>query len=167
MSVLTHSDGARHVDIGALDLHSVPHVAFQSSNAISRRNGLQPRQLCAALQFMVDHLHEKLPVRVLAARAGVSTSGFSRCFGVSTGISPHQWLLRARVERARQLLRDTDLRLADIAVEVGFSDQAHFTRSFGRVAGVSPGAWRRKRPDSSNDPSEADNSRNEKYRRLV
>jgi len=92
---------------------------------------------------MVDNLHERVSVPVLAAQAKISTSRFSRGFRLSTGVSPHQWLIRARVERAKQLLRDTDLPLADIAVDVGFSDQAHFTRCFGSVAGVSPGAWRR------------------------
>jgi AraC family transcriptional regulator len=64
---------------------------------------------------------------------------------MSTGLAPHQWLLRARIAKAEQLLLEADLPIARIAVEAGFADQAHLTRTFGRVTGQSPRAWQRAR----------------------
>ena len=60
-------------------------------------------------------------------------------------MAPHQWLVEARCIRAKQLLLEGRLGLAEIALDVGFCDQAHFTRTFARTVGTSPGAWRRER----------------------
>jgi AraC-like DNA-binding protein len=59
------------------------------------------------------------------------------------GIAPHRWLLNRRVELAKDLLRDRESSLSEIALRCGFADQSHFTRVFTRRAGVSPGSWRR------------------------
>ncbi len=56
---------------------------------------------------------------------------------------PHRWLLQRRIDQAKALLRETAEPLAEIAIRCGFADQSHFTRTFTRAAGVSPGAWRR------------------------
>jgi AraC family transcriptional regulator len=58
-------------------------------------------------------------------------------------LSPHQWLLRHRVEQAKMLLRDRTLSLSVVALSCGFADQSHFNRVFARLTGLSPGAWRR------------------------
>jgi AraC family transcriptional regulator len=107
------------------------------------RGGLLPWQLRAAIRFMEENLDSNFPLAAVAERTRLSCSYFSRGFRQSTGWAPHQWLIRARVARAQELLIDTIQPLADIALGVGFSDQAHFTRSFGKVVGSSPGAWRR------------------------
>jgi AraC-like DNA-binding protein len=59
------------------------------------------------------------------------------------GVAPHRWLINRRVELAKDLLRDRETSLSEIALRCGFADQSHFTRVFTRWAGVSPGAWRR------------------------
>jgi AraC-like DNA-binding protein len=64
---------------------------------------------------------------------------------MSTGLAPHQWLLQARIDKAKRLLLETDHPIAQIAIDIGFVDQAHFTRTFGRAAGESPRAWQRAR----------------------
>ena len=79
----------------------------------------------------------------IAAEFGLSTSHFSRAFRISTGLPPHQWLLRRRVTTAKQLMTVRDLSLSEIAISAGFANQSHFTRVFSSVVGVSPGAWRR------------------------
>jgi AraC-like DNA-binding protein len=56
---------------------------------------------------------------------------------------PHQWLLRRRVDKARQLLHDPSAALADVALACGFADQSHLTRVFTRLTGTGPNAWRR------------------------
>jgi AraC-like DNA-binding protein len=58
-------------------------------------------------------------------------------------MSPHQWLLKCRVDLAKDLLSNRKLLLSDIALACGFADQSHFTRVFARMTGASPGAWRR------------------------
>jgi AraC-like DNA-binding protein len=84
-------------------------------------------------------------VMVLARACGQSTKHFSRAFCQSIGLPPHQWLLQRRVDKAKQLLRDSRSPLADVAVDCGFADQSHFTRVFTRAVGISPGQWRRAR----------------------
>lgn len=79
----------------------------------------------------------------LDAEFDLSVSHFSRAFRISTGLPPHQWLLRRRVEAAQQLMTVRDLPLSEIAISAGFANQSHFTRVFSAVVGVGPGAWRR------------------------
>jgi AraC family transcriptional regulator len=104
---------------------------------------LAPWQLRRAVDFMLTHLDGDPTVMQLARECGLSSSHFARGFRQTTGISAHQWLIRKRVERARDLLLGGRLGLADIAVTCGFVDQSHFTRVFSRFEGQSPGKWRR------------------------
>ena len=89
----------------------------------------------------------------LARIAGQSASCFARWFRAQTSASPHAWVLRARIERAMQLLRETDRPLAEIALAVGFSSQACLSVAFKRGAGVTPRSYRahnsRKAKDSA------------------
>ena len=73
---------------------------------------------------------------------GLSVGHFSRAFRISTGLPPHQWLLRQRVKVAKQLMTVRDLPLSEIAISAGFANQSHFTRVFSASVGVSPAAWR-------------------------
>ena len=79
----------------------------------------------------------------IAAEFDLSVSHFSRAFRISTGLPPHQWLLRQRVKVAKQLMTVRDLPLSEIAISAGFANQSHFTRVFSAAVGVSPAAWRR------------------------
>ena len=109
-----------------------------------RRGGLASWRLRRATQMMSETLGEGLALSRLAQECGLSTRHFARAFRQSTGVSPHRWLLRHRVERAKELLRQPALPLALIASRCGFADQSHFTRVFSREAGVSPSQWRRR-----------------------
>ena len=79
----------------------------------------------------------------MARECGLSVSHFTRAFRKTFGMSPYRWLLERRIDRAKALLVSSDLPIADIAIRSGFSDQAAFTRAFGRIVGDSPGRWRR------------------------
>jgi AraC-like DNA-binding protein len=70
---------------------------------------------------------------------------FNVAFRKSVGDSPHQYIIRRRIERAQGLMLSTDLSLSEIAAQCGLADQAHLTRLFRKVAGESPAAWRRAR----------------------
>jgi AraC family transcriptional regulator len=107
------------------------------------RGGLAPWQVKRVCERVAAELDGKLPMAQLAAEFGLSVSHFSRAFRRSTGIPPHQWLLRQRVDAAKRLMMVRDLTLAEIAVSAGFANQSHFTRVFSSVVGISPGAWRR------------------------
>ena len=106
---------------------------------------LAPWQLRRVTDYLAAHLAEDIPLQILSDLVKLSRSYFSRAFKVSTGFAPHQWLLQARITKAKQLLLETDRPLAQIAIDVGFADQAHFTRTLRREAGESPGAWPRAR----------------------
>ena len=96
-----------------------------------------------ACERLESDLGGKLSLQQIAAEFGLSVSHFSRAFRVSTGLPPHQWLLRQRVKTAKQLMTVRDLPLSEIAISAGFANQSHFTRVFSAMVGVSPGAWRR------------------------
>ena len=100
--------------------------------------GLSPKQLRAVTDFIAARLKQPLRVDDLARVACLSPSHFMRCFRQSTGLSPHRFLIRRRVERADQLLRSGDYRVAEAAYEVGFCDQSHLDRHFRRRFGFPP-----------------------------
>ena len=79
----------------------------------------------------------------MAGVANLSRYHFSRQFKCATGLSPHQYVIGRRVERARELLQKTDLAVGDVASAVGFSHQSHLARYVRRRFGVAPSALRR------------------------
>jgi AraC-like DNA-binding protein len=92
-----------------------------------------------------DHLEEPLSLSELAAIACLSPFHFSRCFKRSTGVGLRRYVVERRIKRARRLVLETDLSLADIAAATGFDSQASFTFRFGQEVGMSPGRLRRER----------------------
>lgn len=90
--------------------------------------------------YIDTHLETALQTDTLAAVAGLSRTRFNGWFRTRTGQSPHQWVLRARVARAKDLLLQ-DLPLVEVAARTGFSDQAHLNRVFKRITGTPPGLW--------------------------
>ncbi len=103
---------------------------------------LSPAQLRRVVLYIEQHLDEDLPLTVLAAVADLSPSHFARRFKAATGQAPHRYVLARRVNGAKRLLLETDLPLAEVAAETGFSSQAHLTGIFGRAVGMTPGAYR-------------------------
>jgi len=107
--------------------------------------GLAPWQL----RRVVEYLDAQLPMRVdladLAALTRLSQSHFSRAFKASTGMAPYRWQLDARIRRAQALLIDSPLSLEDVAEATGFADAVHFGRTFRKLTGATPAAWRNQR----------------------
>ena len=83
-----------------------------------------------ACEKLDSDLTGKISLQQIAAEFDLSVSHFSRAFRVSTGLPPHQWLLRQRVNTAKQLMTVRDLPLSEIAISAGFANQSHFTRVF-------------------------------------
>ena len=109
------------------------------------RGGLAPGQLKRACEAMADGVGDDISFAELARIAGCSPSHLSRAFKQSTGKTPSRWLLDLRIHRARELLADQQLSLAQIALATGFSAQPQFTTAFGRMTGVTAGRYRRER----------------------
>jgi AraC family transcriptional regulator len=106
--------------------------------------GLPKWRLKRAVDYMAAHLGEPIGLTEIAASTGLTRMHFAAQFRVSTGLRPHEYLIRRRLERAQDLLSTSHIPLIEIALEVGFTTQAHFTTVFKRNVGESPGAWRRK-----------------------
>lgn len=87
----------------------------------------------------------RLTVAEMAATVGLSESWFSNVFKQTTGRTPLQWQLARRIDLAKKLLVDSDLAVAEVAAQLGFTDQAHLTKAFRQIAGDTPAAWRRMR----------------------
>ncbi|WP_045696542.1 helix-turn-helix domain-containing protein [Streptomyces rubellomurinus] len=107
-----------------------------------RGSGLAPKRLDQVIDHMNGALDGRLPLAELAAVAGVSPSHFTRAFRASTGQSPHQYLVRLRLERARRALLTTDTPIAVVAQLSGFADQSHLTRTMRLHTGLTPAALR-------------------------
>ena len=95
----------------------------------------------------VQHIHQNigapLGLASIAATTGVGVTHFSNTFKQVTGVTPHRYILRSRIERARELLRMTSLSVGEIAAAVGFAGQSHFCTAFRRETGVTPSRYRR------------------------
>lgn len=116
-----------------------------AASPVPAAGGLSDRQLTAVRELMEARLHEPLPIADLAEAASLSGSQFTRQFRVSTGQSPHQYLLKLRLERACLLLRSGSAPIAEVAVDCGFSHQEHLTRVMRARLGTTPAALRRSR----------------------
>jgi AraC family transcriptional regulator len=105
----------------------------------------------ASLRELLDYIDSRLgsplPLNELAAHAGISRAAFTRDFRLATGLSAHQYLTKRRVSAAMHLLHESDLELAHIAQETGFSSQSHFTDTFHAVTGVTPRRYREQRSE--------------------
>jgi AraC-like DNA-binding protein len=113
---------------------------------------LLERHLLRARDLVDSRYGEPLDLRRLAREAHVSPRHFSRSFRQVFGETPHQYLLSRRLERARHLLRTTDMSVAEICLEVGFTSVGSFTTTFTRHVGVAPTTFR----SAYGGPSDAD-----------
>jgi AraC-like DNA-binding protein len=104
---------------------------------------LESWQKIRAEEMLRAHLEGNVRIADLAAACQLSSSHFSRCFRQSFGTSVHQWLIKLRIDVAKNLLREPRLSLAEVGVRSGFCDQAAFSRAFTRLEGITPFRWRK------------------------
>ncbi len=116
------------------------HSVFPPKGA-QAGHGLSDEKLRLASDFMNAHLSETFGLKELAASVGMPLYSFCRQFKQRTGMSPHQYALRKRIERSKQLMKDPGLTLTDVAYSAGFSSQSHFSSCFRRMVGISPKAY--------------------------
>jgi len=109
----------------------------------STRSGLAAWQVVRVRAYVDSNLHRTIHIRDLSAVARLSPAHFSRQFKLAFGQSPHAYVVRRRLERACHLMMTSAEPLSEIALSVGFSDQAHLCRLFRQAFGQSPANWRR------------------------
>ncbi|MCX8279783.1 AraC family transcriptional regulator [Phyllobacterium sp. 0TCS1.6C] len=117
---------------------------FQIGQARKRqRSQLSARHLRLVTAYIEEHSLRTIRLQELSDLTGLSQSYFSHAFKASTGMAPHQWQMKARIRKVQSLLGKKGASLTTVASLAGFSDQAHLTRVFKRVVGVTPAVWQR------------------------
>ncbi|MBM3875721.1 MAG: helix-turn-helix domain-containing protein [Verrucomicrobia bacterium] len=122
------------------------HLAMVSNQILVRQANAEPPVITRARQFIHEHQHEDLSLGQVSKAVHTSTFYFCKLFKKSTGINFTDYLSRVRIEKARQLLLNPNLRVSEIAYDVGFQSLTHFNRVFKRIVGQSPTQYRAKLP---------------------
>ena len=125
-----------------LAVHLLRYYTTPNHQIKDSTQGLTPRQIGQVTDFVLAHLNQDLSLSTLAQQIGFSPYHFARLFRRTTGESPHQFVLSQRIERAKALLREADLPLAQIALASGFASQSHLTQTFKRALGLTPADYR-------------------------
>jgi AraC family transcriptional regulator len=125
----------------ALTLHLLREYTTAKPKVQPSRRKLTRPMLLRAVEFIQDHLAKELTVSSIAEAVSVSPYYFTRLFKEATGKSPHQFIIEARVYKARHLLESGNISIGQAAYEVGFVDQSHLTRHFKRTFGLPPKAF--------------------------
>jgi len=108
----------------------------------ARKGGLAPHCLRRVFAYIDEHLDEELRLRTLARVAGLSEGRFAHNFKAATGSSPHRFVIRVRIERAKRMLDETDMTVVTVAHALGFGSASRFALLFRRATGVTPTAYR-------------------------
>jgi AraC family transcriptional regulator len=126
----------------ALAVHFLKRYAAAHQTEGAVPSGLSPHKLRRATAYIDEHLEHELSLTKIAAVAHMSLAHFARLFRQDTGMTPHQFVLCRRIDRARQLLANTELPLCEISHRVGFADQSHFIAVFRKHVGLTPRLYR-------------------------
>lgn len=122
----------------ALAVHLLSRYSTRERAIRLYTGGLSKQNLKQVVDYVNEHLDQNLSLAELAAVVQLSSYYFAHLFKQSTGISPHQYHIRCRIERAKQLLLRGDLTLVEVALAVGFASQGHLNYHFKRLVGITP-----------------------------
>ncbi|MEM9815337.1 MAG: AraC family transcriptional regulator [Cyanobacteria bacterium P01_D01_bin.6] len=122
----------------AIATHFVNHYSLEPVNDLAQLQPLERQRLGAVIDYIEAHLTADLSLSEVALAAGLSKFHFTRLFKAAIGLTPHQYVLKRRIERAATILRKEDVAIAQVAQQFGFADQSHFTRVFKQVKGMTP-----------------------------
>jgi AraC family transcriptional regulator len=129
----------------ALAVHLVSRYSTHRPSLPKPSGKLSEKKLQQVIDYIHSHLDRDVSLAELANVAQLSSYHFTRLFKQSIGLAPHQYHIRCRVDRAKQLLREKQLSFAEIAYAVGFASQGHFNYHFKRWVGVTPKVFLRQR----------------------
>jgi AraC family transcriptional regulator len=150
----------------ALNCHLVCSYGGVTIPAAQFRGGLSSLQMRRATELLEAHLDGKISLQQVAEVCELSVSHFARAFRQTFRKPPYKWLTERRVDKAKDLMTNSRLPLADIAVRCGFADQSSLNRSFKRIHGVTPGMWRRRTTRGRSGPSSSSGGDVGPYRKL-
>jgi AraC family transcriptional regulator len=140
------AEDALYIDTAA-HMMAVHLARRHSTRALPERevsaDGLTRQRLRRLIDYIESHLGGDLTLKKMAEQLELSPFYLARVFKAEVGSSPHQYVLDRRISRAKSLLRDTQLPIAEIALTAGFSSQSHLSNRFRRIVGVSPAVYRR------------------------
>ncbi|MGH2412849.1 MAG: helix-turn-helix domain-containing protein, partial [Microcystaceae cyanobacterium] len=125
-----------------LAVHLLRQYAATKPDLPMYEGGLPQRQLLQILEYINEHLEQDIKLADLADLLGMSQFHFSHLFKQSLGKSPYQYLLQQRIERAKQLLKQSERSIMDIAFLCGFNSHSHLSKQFRQLTGVTPKAYR-------------------------
>jgi AraC family transcriptional regulator len=117
-------------------------VSAPASQPRKSVGSLQTWRLRRVIELVEANIEQPLALAALARAAGLSRMHFAAQFRQATGLRPHEYVLRRRIERAKEMLAMSALAIAEVALQVGFSSQGHFTAVFKRFTGMTPYRWR-------------------------
>lgn len=138
------ADAGHAIALGNALLAQLRHVLAQPAHRGAPRGSRSGLLLAhIATQHVHQHLDDDLSVAALARKCGLGVTHFSNTFRRATGVTPHRYVRKARIERACELLRTTSLTIREVAEAVGFSGQSHFCTAFAREQGITPSKYRR------------------------
>ncbi len=127
----------------AIAAHVVRRYAVAPCGAADLRGAMAMNELRRIEEYVEEKLATSLSLQELAQQVDMNVYCFVRAFKRSTGLPPHQYVVRKRLERAKSLLLDPEASIADIALRCGFATQSHLTAAFSRLTNVTPGEYRR------------------------
>lgn len=117
--------------------YAAPRPAWRPSNG-----GLTGFKLRRVTDFITENHERDLALAEMASAAGISPFHFAREFKRATGLAPHQYLIKIRIERAKAWLAQSELPLVEVSLRAGFNNQSHFTRLFHKHTGMTPKTYR-------------------------
>lgn len=126
----------------ALAVHLLKKYSVSKPLIRKYSSGIPQHKLRLIIEFIQDNLDRKITLAEISVSVGMNPYHLTRTFKQTTGISPHQYLMRSRIERAQILLTKSNLPIVEISQQVGFEDQSHFTKVFRKLTGVTPKAYR-------------------------
>lgn len=140
--IVNHKEESPFHLIGHLYLFIDSFVRSSTSTQIGKGNSLRDFYIKEAFSFIEQNFQNDISVEDIAACCGLNRSYFGKIFHENTGKSPQEFLISYRMTKAAELLKLTELSIADIGNAVGYPNQLHFSRAFKNVYGISPRQWR-------------------------
>lgn len=126
----------------ALAVHLLKTYTAPQSTPFQFEDGLPQHKLTQVLEYIQAYLNQDIRLADLAALTGMSQYHFCRLFKRSLGVTPHRYVMQQRIEHSKQLLKQKDLAIADIALMCGFKTQSHLTTLFRKSTGITPKSFR-------------------------